>query len=79
MAAPGFREQALGVKELEFLRHGILIPDGDFFAFVAQRQGEAELRADAIAVGPDMADDAKRAVGADGFDDAVNDFGILLH
>jgi hypothetical protein len=47
------------VEEFVFLRDGIFVPANNFFAFVLQRQREAELRADAIAVGPDMADDAK--------------------
>ena len=45
----------------------------DFLALVLQRQRQAELRADAIAVRPDMADDANGPAVADGFDDAVND------
>ena len=57
-----FLEQAVGVEKFVFLRDGILVPAGDFFPFVLQGQREAELRADAIAIGPDVADNAKSFV-----------------
>ena len=68
-------EQAVGIHEFIFLRNGVLVPAADFFAFVSQRQREAELRADAIAVGPDVADDAKGFALADDLKNPVNDLG----
>jgi hypothetical protein len=61
------------------LRDEIFIPTGNFFAFVLQSQREAELGADAIAVGPNMADDANGFAFANDFENAVNDFWIRLH
>ena len=79
LAALRFLKQAVGVEKFVFLRDGILVPADDFFAFVLQRQREAELRADAVAVRPDVADDAKSFVLADDFENPVNDFGIAFH
>ena len=59
LAALRLLKQAVGIEKFVFLRNGILVPADDFFAFVSQRQRQAELRADAIAVRPDVADDAK--------------------
>jgi len=79
LSASGFLEQAVGVEKFQFLRNGVLIPANDLFAFVLEREGEAELRTDAIAVGPDVADDAKCFVLVDGFENAVNDFRVIFH
>ena len=57
----------------------IFVPANDFFAFVLQGERQAELRADAIAIGPDVADDAKRPALANAFEDAINDFRMRLH
>ena len=78
-AALRLLEQAVGVEKLVFLRDGILVPADDLLAFVLQRQRQAELRADAIAVRPDVADDAKGLALADGVEDAVNDFRMTFH
>ena len=51
---------AVRVEEAVFLRHGVLVPAHDLLAFGAQGEREAELGADAIAVGPHVADDADR-------------------
>ncbi len=50
-----------------------------FLPSIFQREGEAELGADAIAIGPDVADDAEGFMLADFFDDPVDDFGMTLH
>src|ERR1700719_1141694 len=78
-AAPGFLKKLVGIKELILLRNDIFVPAHDLLSFIPQGQREAELRADAVAVGTDMADDAKRAVATNSFDDAVNDFGVGFH
>jgi hypothetical protein len=72
-------KQSVGVEKFVFLRKGILVPTDDFFAFVLERQREAELRTHAIAVGPDVADDAKGFAFAEDVEDAINDFRITFH
>jgi hypothetical protein len=72
-------KQSVRVEKFVFLRKEIFVPADDFFAFVLERQREAELRTRAIAVGPDVADDAKSFVFADDFEDAINDFRITFH
>jgi len=74
-----FLEKGIGIEEREFLRHAVFIPDGDFFALVFERERKPELGADAIAIGPDVADDAEGFMLADFFDDPVDDFGMILH
>jgi hypothetical protein len=71
--------KAVPVEKLVFLRQAVLIPANDFFAFVLERQREAELRTHAIAVGPDVADDAKGFAFADRVQNAINDFRITFH
>ena len=72
-------EQSFGIEKFVFLRDGVLVPDGDFFAGVAKGEGEGDLGANAIAIGAHVADDAKGAVFANDFEDAINDFWIRLH
>ena len=76
---PRLLEIAIAIEKPVFLRHPVLVPARNLFALGPQRQGQAELRADAIAVGPDMAQDANGPAGADGFEDSVNDFRVALH
>ena len=71
-----FLQDAVRIEELVFLRHDVLVPANDFFAFIAQRQGEAKLGADAIAIGPNVADDAKGATVANAVEDAIDELGI---
>src|SRR5262249_13386535 len=68
-----------GVEKFIFVRNGIFVPARDFFPVVAQRNRQRELRADAIAVGADVPDDAERFVLADNLEDAVDDFRVRLH
>src|ERR1017187_328992 len=77
----GFRllKQSGGVEKFVFLRKEILVPADDFFAFVLERQREAELRTHAIAVGPEVADDAKGFAFADDIEHPINDFRITFH
>ena len=74
-----FFNQVVADEKFIFQRNGILIPDRDAFTFVAQRERKAELRADAIAVRPHMADDAKSFIFADDLKNAINDFWITFH
>jgi hypothetical protein len=76
---PRLLEQSVGVQKFVFLRDRVLVPANDFFAFVLQRQRQPELRADAIAIGPDMADDADGFAPANGVENAVNDFRVTFH
>jgi hypothetical protein len=78
-AAARFLEQTLRIKKSVFLRDRIFVPTNDPLAFIAQRMSEAQLRADAIAVGPDMADNADRFAPAENFENSVNDLGITFH
>ena len=75
----GFRNETFAVEETEFGRNGILIPDSDAFAFSAQGESEAELGADAIAIGANVADDADGAARGDVFEDALDDLRARLH
>src|SRR5439155_16583728 len=61
MARFGLLKKAVGIEEVVFFREPVLVPTQDLLAFPEQRQGEAELRADAIAVGADVTDDTERA------------------
>ena len=79
LTAFGFLVKAVGVEKGKFLGHAVLVPHGDFFARGFQREREAELGADAIAIRPDVADDAKGLVLADFFENAVDDFRVTLH
>src|SRR5665213_3090809 len=78
-AALRFFNQPVAGEKFIFQRDGVLVPDGDVFAFVLQRERQSELRTDAVAVRPDMADDAKGLVFADDFENPVYDFGIIFH
>ena len=79
LAAFRLLKEVVGIEEGKFLGHRILVPDGDLFSLVFDREGEAELGTDAIAIRPDVAEDAESAVAADFFDDPVDDFGVALH
>src|SRR5262249_34341334 len=50
-----------------------LVPDGDFLAGVVEGEGQPELGADAIAIGPNVADDADRFAVANRLHDSPND------
>jgi hypothetical protein len=78
---PGLRllHETVAVEELVLLRQAVLVPANDLLAFVPEDQREAELRTRAIAVGPEVADNAKRFVFADDFEDAIKDFWITFH
>jgi hypothetical protein len=54
-----FLDDVVRVEKLVFLRDTIFVPADNFLAFVLQRESQSELGADAIAVGPDMAHNAK--------------------
>ena len=68
-----------GSRKSYFCGNAILIPADDFLPFVPQGEGEAELRAHAIAIRADVADDTERAALPDAFDDAVNNLWVRLH
>src|ERR1051326_7243880 len=79
MAGRRRSDEFAGIEEGEFLGKRILVPADDLFALGLQSQSEGELRPDAIAVGADVAGDTQGPAGADGFEDAVNDPGMVLH
>src|SRR5688572_1722674 len=70
-------EELLRVEKVELGRHGILVPAGHLLAFVFQRQREAELGTDAIAIRTNVADDTDRLAVANGLNDFLNDAGRL--
>jgi len=77
--AGGFLQEVIGVQKGVLLRHGVLVPAEDVLAQFAQGQAQADLGADAIAIGADVAGDAYGLALTDGFNDAVNDFGMRFH
>jgi hypothetical protein len=74
-----FLKNVVRIEEFVFLRHGVLVPANHLFAFLAQRQCQPQLGADAVAIRSDVAGDAKRAAVPDGFQDAVDDFWVVFH
>ena len=62
LSGPGFLHDVVGIQKGELAGHHVLVPAGDLFARVLQGQRQAQLRADAIAIGADVADDAEGAV-----------------
>ena len=77
-APPGLLDDVVRVEEPVLLGNGVLIPASHLLPFVAQGQREPELRADAIPVRADVADDAKRLAGPNALDDTIYDFGVRL-
>ena len=69
----------VGIQELVFLRDGIFVPARDFFAFVFERQSQAELRPNAIAVRTDMPDHANGLAIPNGFNYPMDDFRLRNH
>jgi hypothetical protein len=55
----GLFDQPVQIEEAVLLRDWILVPARDLLAFAPKRERQGELRADAIAIGPDVADDAQ--------------------
>jgi hypothetical protein len=72
-------EQSVGIEKFIFLRDGILVPANDLFALALQHERQSKLGADAVAIGPDMPDNAKGFVLADDCKNAVNDFRVTFH
>src|SRR5688572_5502026 len=72
-------DDTVPIEEAVFLWDQVLIPADGFFALIAEREGQTQLRADAVAVGPDVADDANRATFANGVENALDYFRILFH
>jgi hypothetical protein len=67
------------IQKFQFRRGRILIPADHLLALILQRHRQGQLRTDAVAVRPDVPDDAKRPVFAQRFQDPVNDFGVTFH
>src|SRR5215475_9461310 len=65
----GFLKGVVRVQELIFLRHRVLIPAVNGFAFVAQSHRQAELRADTITIGTDVPGNAKGSTIQNALDD----------
>jgi hypothetical protein len=78
-AALRLLEQAVGIKKFVLLRDGILVPANDLFALVLQHQRQPKLGANAIAIRPDVSDNAKGFVLADDFENAIYDFRVTVH
>src|SRR5437879_2180876 len=72
-------DQTVGIQKLIFFRNPVFVPAMDFFAFVFVREGQSQLRTDAIAIGTNMPDDAYGMTFADAFYDAINDLGMRIH
>jgi hypothetical protein len=64
----------VAVKELVFLRERVLIPAENLLAFISKRHCQPQLRADTVAIRPDMAHNAKRLMFAHRFEQAADDF-----
>jgi len=79
LAAFWLLERMVAVEEFIFLRVAIFVPAKNLFAFVAQGEAESKLRANAIAIRPDMAHDANGPALANAVEDAINDFRVRLH
>lgn len=67
------------VEEFIFLWDFILVPAAYFLALVLQRLSQPQLRANTVAVGAYMADDAECAALPHGLNNAINDFRVRLH
>src|SRR6266516_543688 len=76
-ARVGQFEEFLRVEEGQFRGDGMFVPTNHVLAFVLQSQRQAELGADAIAIGPDVADDTDRVTFPDGLGDLQDDAGRL--
>src|ERR1051325_1679373 len=75
LASPLWRaENLLRIQEGALARDGMLVPAGARFAFILEGVSQAELRADAIAIGTDVADDAEGGTAANPVEDAPDDF-----
>jgi len=72
-AGLGRLEPVLGIKEGQLARNRVLVPTNDFLLLVLQRDGQAQLRANAVAIRPDMAHDTNGFARADAFKDPQND------
>lgn len=66
-------DQTLGIQEKKLLRNGIFVPAMDFLAEVLERQSETQLRADTVAIGPHVPDDAEGLTALDRRDDPFED------
>ncbi len=79
VAVGGLLEDVMRIQKRVFLRHHIFVPTNHVLSLLAQRQREADLGADAIAVGPDMAGDTNRLAGGYRLEDAIDDLGSGFH
>src|SRR3954465_9456430 len=74
-AGLGLVEEFFGVHEGQLAGQNVLVPAGDFLALVLQGHGEAELGADAIAIGPDVAHHTNGFALADGVQNPLDQAG----
>ena len=72
-------DQILRVEERELLRHAVFVPADDSFALALERERQAELGADAIAVRTNVARDANGFAPGDAFKNPVDDPGMGFH
>jgi hypothetical protein len=78
-AAARRADETAGVKERVLGRHGILVPAHHLLPQFAQGQGDGKLGADAVAIRPDVADDAEGAAAFDGLKNTLKGFGGHFH
>ena len=78
-AGLGFLKISFGIEKSVFRGNGILIPTDNLLSFCAESECESELRADAIAVGSHVADDADGLRFTNGFQNTIQDLRAVFH
>jgi len=72
-------QKTLGIHELEFGWGGILIPATHIQSLRLQGECQCQLRANAVSIRPDVADNTELLHALDGFKNLEDGFGCLLH
>src|SRR5690348_3712775 len=75
----GLLNDMIRVEEFIFLRDGVLVPAHHLLALVLERQAQAQLRTDAIAIGTDVADDAEGFAFSNLIDNSIHDGKARFH
>src|SRR5436190_2736919 len=78
-ASFGLLKKMLWIEKLVLLWQPILIPTDHFLSFAPKSMSQSELRANAIAVGTNMADNAKGSILANDMENLVNNFRMGFH
>ena len=74
LAASGFLQKSVGIQKAQLVGKRSSFQQATFLPWFLQGEGQAELGADAIAIGPDMADDANGLAVANAVENAIDDF-----